>query len=90
MRALNIAQHIPLIPADPDSLSIGILPTDGTLGVYIAVHTDNVGDFVIPITGGQVGVLAAVCKQLLGLDAGQVAALNEELTRITEQGEPRE
>lgn len=87
MRALNIDQHIRLIPADPDSLSIGILPTDGALGVYIAVHTANLGDFIVPVTGEQVGVLAAVCKHLLALDAGQISALNQELTRITDQEE---
>lgn len=86
MRALNIDQHIRLIPADPDSLSIGIQPIDGALGVFIAVRTATLGDFIVPVTGDQVGVLAAVCKHLLGLDADQVAALNQELTRITDQG----
>lgn len=87
MRPLNIDDHIELLPASPDSLSIGIRPIGDVLGVYIAVTTANLGDFVVPITGEQVGVLAAVCKRLLTLGAAEVAALNEELTRITEEGE---
>lgn len=87
MHAMNITDHIQLVPADPGSFSVGVSPVDGELGVYIAVTTDNLGDFVIPVTAEQVGVLAAVCKHLLALNADEVAALTEELTRTTNNQE---
>lgn len=75
-----------LTPATEDSLTIGIQPgRDGGIGVVLTVDTDELGRFVIPLTAGQVAVLAVVGKKLLGLDEQQATQLRAELVRRIEQ-----
>lgn len=70
-----------LVPTD---IEVGVSPGDGTrLGALLRIRTDNLGDFVIPLTAHDVGFVAASCKTLLGMSAEQATQLQEQF-RTTE------
>ncbi|MBU3749816.1 MAG: hypothetical protein FGM52_05095 [Mycobacterium sp.] len=70
-----------LVPADEDALELGVgaAAEPGMLTACLTVTTAGLGQFEIPLTARQLGLLAVVSKQLLALDANDVARLRDQL-----------
>lgn len=76
---------VALIPASEDSVRVGLAPAaDGGIEVAISIATANLGNFVVPLSHGQVALLAVIAKRLLSLNDEQTTNLRADMVREIE------
>lgn len=82
-----------LTPTTEDDLGIGLgLDDAGQLRAAITITTDTWGDFIIPLTAAQVGLLAVTARKFLDLTEDQAEGIRQHLhaerQKLAEKGEP--
>lgn len=71
-----------LIPATEDDLRVGLTPAGhNMIGVTLHVRTEVLGDFQIPLTAEQLGVITGMGNWLFKLDEAAVLELRERMAK---------
>ena len=71
-----------LIPATADDLRVGLSPADqNRIAVTLHVRTEVLGDFQIPLTAEQLGVITGMGNWLFKLDEAAVLELRDRMAK---------
>jgi hypothetical protein len=73
---------VPLLPKDGlDGFTLFAFEIDGQLGIGLTIHTQTLGDFIVPVTGTQIGALATAFKNIAKMDGTDVNRILAQLRR---------
>lgn len=71
---------IPLLPRDGlDGFEFFCFEVDGQLGLAVTIHTQTLGDFIVPITGSQAAALNVMFDRIAKLTEDDAAAMLTQL-----------
>lgn len=73
---------IPLLPHDGlDGFEFFCFEVDGQLGLAMTIHTQTLGDFIVPITATQVVAMNAMFDHIANLTDDDAAAMLAQLRK---------